>query len=66
MLSDCLEEMEQISSAEVKKMINLRSEETEIKPLCSFDQEKQLQIYLDKLENMFNSNEVICLIIIII
>lgn len=60
MLSDCLEEMEQISSAKVNKMINLRPEETEIKPLCSFDQEKQLQRYINQLENMFNSNEVMC------
>lgn len=53
MLSDCLEEFEQLSSTKVKYSV-----ETEIKPLCSFAQEEQLQTFIDELENMFNSNDV--------
>lgn len=60
MLSDCLGEIEeQLSSTKVKNMINANSLETEINPLCSFSQEEQLQMYIDQLENMFNSKEVI-------
>lgn len=58
MLSDCLEEIEQLSSAKVKNM-STNSEENEIKPLCSFAQEEQLKVFIDKLENLFNSNEII-------
>lgn len=60
MLSDCLDEIEQqLSLTKVKNMINTNSLETEIIPLCSFTQEEQLQIFIDQLENMFNSKEVI-------
>lgn len=58
MLSDGLEEIELLSSTKVKN-INTNSIETDIKPLGSFAQEEQLQMYLDQLEKMFNSNEVI-------
>lgn len=58
MLSDCMEEIEQLSSTKVKNVTNTNSEDIEIKPLCSFAQEEQLQVFIDKLENMFNSNEV--------
>lgn len=62
MLSDCLDEIEQLSSIQVNNMTNNNSVDTEIKPLCSFAQEEQLQMYIDQLENMFSSNEVINLI----
>lgn len=58
MLSDCLEEIEQLSSPKVKNVTTINSEDTEIKPLCSFAQEEQLKVFIDKLENIFNSNEV--------
>jgi len=58
MLSDCLEEFDQLSSAKIKNATATNSEETEIKPLCSFAQEEQLKVFIEKLENMFNSNEV--------
>jgi len=58
MLSDCLEEIEQLSSTKVKSVTTTNLEDTEIKPLCSFMQEEQLQVFIDKLENIFNSNEV--------
>jgi hypothetical protein len=54
MLSDCLEEIEQLSSTKVKNSIDF-----DIKPLCSFVQEEQLQTFIDQLENMFSSNDVI-------
>lgn len=59
MLSDCLDEIEQLSLIKLKNMTNINSEDTEIKPLCSFAQEEQLQMYIDQLEIMFNSDEVI-------
>ncbi|XP_003247737.1 uncharacterized protein LOC100576041 [Acyrthosiphon pisum] len=59
MLSDCLEEIEQLSSAKVKNATTINSDETEIKPLCSFAQEEQLKVFIDKLENIFNSNEIL-------
>ncbi|XP_060862831.1 uncharacterized protein LOC132939589 isoform X2 [Metopolophium dirhodum] len=59
MLSDCLEEIEQLSSAKVKNATTINSDETEIKPLCSFSQEEQLNVFIDKLENIFNSNEIL-------
>jgi len=59
MLSESLEEIEQLSLPKVKIMNNKNLIETEIKPLCSFAQEKQIHMYIDQLENMFNSNEVI-------
>jgi len=55
MLSDCLEEIEQLSLAKVKNMTTTNSE---IKPVCTFAQEEQIQMFIDKLENIFNSNEV--------
>lgn len=58
-LSDCLEEIEQLSVTTVKNIKHTNSVETEIKSICSFSQQEQLQIYIDQLENMFNSNEVI-------
>ncbi|VVC31727.1 Armadillo-type fold,Armadillo-like helical [Cinara cedri] len=59
MLSDCLEKIEeQLSSIEVKSIKNTNSLDTEENPLCSFSQEEQLQMYIDKLENMFNSNKI--------
>lgn len=58
MLSDCLEEIDQLSSAKVKNAATINSDETEIKPLYSFAQEEQLKVFIDKLENIFNSNEV--------
>lgn len=57
MLSDCLEEINQSSLRKQENMYKT-SLETEIKPLCSFAQEEQLQVYIDQLENMLNSNEV--------
>ncbi|XP_060834763.1 uncharacterized protein LOC132917839 [Rhopalosiphum padi] len=54
MLSDCLEEIEQLSLAKVKNMTTTNSE---IKPVCTFAQEEQIQMFIDKLENIFNSNE---------
>lgn len=57
MLSDCLEEIK--LSTKVKNSIKSNSMETELKPLCSFTQENQLQTYIGQLENMFNSKEVI-------
>lgn len=59
MLSDCLEEIEQLSLTTVKNIKRTNSVETEIGLTCSFSQQDQLQIYIDQLENMFNSNEVI-------
>lgn len=61
MLSDSLEEIELLSSIKVKNT-NTNSIETEIKPLSSLAQEEQLQMYIDELEKMFNSNEVIILL----
>lgn len=58
MLSDCLEEIEQLSLTKVKNIKTINSEETEIKPICTFAQEEQIQAFIDKLENIFNSNEV--------
>lgn len=58
MLSDCLEEIEQLSLTKVKNMKTTNSEETEIKPMYTFAQEEQIQAFIDKLENIFNSNEV--------
>lgn len=61
MLSDSLEEIELLASTKVKNT-NTNSMETDIKPLCSFAQEEQLQMYIDQLEKIFNSNEVIILL----
>lgn len=61
MLSDSLEEIELLSSTKVKNT-NTSSIETDIKPLSSFAQEEQLQMYIDQLEKMFSSNEVIILL----
>lgn len=63
MLSDSLEEIELLSLSKVKNSNNINSTEIEVKPLCSFAQEDQLQIYIDRLEEMFNSNEVIIFIL---
>jgi len=57
MLSDCLEEIEQLSLTKMNNMKTTNSE-TEIKPICTFAQEEQIQAFIDKLENVFNSNEV--------
>jgi len=59
MLSNCLEEFEQLSSTKIKTTNSINLIETEIKPLSSFAQEEQLQMYIDQLEKLFNSNEVI-------
>lgn len=59
MLSDCLEEIKQLSLTTVKNIKLTNSVETEIGLTYSFPQQEQLQIYIDQLENMFNSNEVI-------
>lgn len=59
MLSDCLEELGQYFPSKIRNLTNANSIEIEIKPLCSFSQEQQLQKFIDQLENMFNSNEVI-------
>lgn len=64
MLADSLEEIEKLSLTNVKNIRCTNLEETEVKPLCSFSQQEQLQLYIDQLENMFNSNEVISLIFI--
>lgn len=53
-----MEEMEQFSP-KVKITNNKNVVENEIKPLFSFAGEKQLQMCIDQLENMLNSNEVI-------
>jgi len=66
MLSESLEEIKQLTFPKLEIMTNKNSIETEIKPLCSYVQEKQLQMYIDLLENMFNSNEVINFIYYII
>uniref|UniRef100_A0A2H8TVK4 Protein CIP2A n=1 Tax=Melanaphis sacchari TaxID=742174 RepID=A0A2H8TVK4_9HEMI len=58
MLSDCLEEIEQLSLAKVK-IVTENSVETAIKPMCTFAQEEQIQMFIDKLENIFNSNEIL-------
>lgn len=59
MLSDCLEEIEQLSLTKVKNIKTTNSEEVEIKPLCTFAQEEKIQTFIDKLENIFNSNEIL-------
>lgn len=59
MLSECLEEIEKLSFTTVKNIKYTNLIETEIGPTCSFSQQEQIQIYIDQLENMFNSNEVI-------
>jgi len=59
MLSDSLEEIELLSLSKVKNFNNINPTEIEVKPFCSFAQEDQLQIYIDRLEETFNSNEVI-------
>lgn len=59
MLSDCLGEIEQLSSIKVKNLSEAYSIEAKTEPSCSFAQEEQLQVFIDKLEKLFNSNEVI-------
>lgn len=61
MLCDCLEELEQYFPSKIKNLKNPNLMEIEIKPICSFSQEQQLQKFIDQLENMFNLNEVIVL-----
>ncbi|XP_050542983.1 uncharacterized protein LOC126906419 [Daktulosphaira vitifoliae] len=55
LLSECLEELNQIPS----KQLNLsQSKEIELKPLCSFNQENQIQMYLNQLDNLFKHDKI--------
>lgn len=58
MLSDCLGEIEQLSSTKVKNITESCSIDAKTEPSCTFVQEEQLQMFIDKLETMYNSNEV--------
>lgn len=59
MLCEAMEEIKQCSLKQIKDTTDLNLNEIEMKPLCSFAQEEQLQVFIDKLNNMFNSNKVI-------